>query len=411
MMDQEIILCLNTGSSSLKFDLYLMGVSFEKQLFHGEVERIGKSGGRLWVRDEDNRMLVDQQKGYPTHRAAVEELSQVAKNLELPFPSAIGHRVVHGGAEHSGPARVDAALLKDLRDLIPFAPLHLPTAIEVIETTTARFPGLPQVACFDTAFHRRMPEVAQRFPLREDLWNEGIRRFGFHGLSYEYIVSSLGPEAKGRMVIAHLGNGASLAAIKDGQPVDTTMGFTPSGGLMMGTRSGDLDPGVLIYLLSKEGYSAAQLEEAVNQRAGLLGVSGISSDMKELLDLRASQPAAARAVELFCYQLRKYIGAMAAALGGLETLVFTGGIGERGALIRKEVCEELRYLGVALDAKKNANNAPLISVPGSPCTVRVIPTQEDLMIARHTYSLVFSHLTRREGLQGGASWHRINKSA
>ena len=225
--------------------------------------------------------------------------------MGFPPPEAVGHRVVHGGPEHTAPERVEAPLLAELRRLVPFAPLHLPSAIQGIEAVAARFPGLPQVACFDTAFHRRMPEVAQRFPLARDLWHEGVRRYGFHGLSYEYIVATLGAAAQGRLVIAHLGNGASLAAVLNGQPLDTTMGFTPTGGVMMGTRSGDLDPGVLIHLMHAKGYNADQLDELVNHQAGLLGVSGLSPDMKTLLEQREREPHAAQAVELFCYQLRK----------------------------------------------------------------------------------------------------------
>jgi acetate kinase len=307
----------------------------------------------------------------------------------FPHPVAVGHRVVHGGPDHSSPERVEAPLLAELRRLVAFAPLHLPSAIQGIEAVTARFPGLPQVACFDTAFHRRMPELAQRFPLPHDLWDEGIRRYGFHGLSYEYIVASLGTAAQGRLMIAHLGNGASLAAVYNGRPLDTSMGFTPTGGIMMGTRSGDLDPGVIIHFMHDRGFEASQLDALVNQQAGLLGVSGLSPDMKTLLEQRRREPGAALAVDLFCYQLRKYIGALTAVLGGLDTLVFTGGIGERAAPVRWEVCQGLAYLGIALDPQQNAVHAEVISTLESVCTVRVVPTNEDLMIARHTRTLLF----------------------
>jgi acetate kinase len=265
---------------------------------------------------------------------------------------------------------------------------------------TARFPSLPQVACFDTAFHRPMPEVAQRFPLPRDLWHEGIRRYGFHGLSYEYIVATLGAAAHGRLMIAHLGNGASLAAVHHGQPLDTSMGLTPTGGVMMGTRSGDLDPGVLIHLMRAKSYDANQLDELVNHQAGLFGVSGLSPDMKTLLEQREREPHAAQAVELFCYQLRKHIGALTAVLGGLDTLVFTGGIGERAAPVRWEVCQGLGYLGIDLDPQQNAVHAEVISTPQSACTVRVVPTNEDLMIARHTRMLLFPTAETDEGPRG-----------
>jgi len=386
----HVILCFNSGSSSVKFALYRLEEVEEVRLAHGAVERIGLAGGHLWIRGTDNAALVDVHRDFPEHAAAAEGIFVAAKDLGFPPPVAVGHRVVHGGPDHTAPERVDALLLAALRRLVAFAPLHLPSAIQGIEAVATRFPGLPQVACFDTAFHRRMPEVAQRFPLPHDLWHEGIRRYGFHGLSYEYIVATLGAAAQGRLVIAHLGNGASLAAVHHGQPLDTTMGFTPTGGVMMGTRSGDLDPGVLVHLMHAKGYDVRQIEHLVNHQAGLLGVSGISPDMKTLLEQREREPHAAQAIELFCYQLRKHIGALTAVLGGLDILVFTGGIGERAAPVRWEVCRGLAHLGVDLDPQRNAVHADVISAPGSACMVRVIPTNEDLMIARHTRTLLVS---------------------
>jgi acetate kinase len=266
--------------------------------------------------------------------------------------------------------------------------LHLPGEIKGIDAVAEHYPGLSQVVCFDTAFHRRMPDVAQWLPIVRSLRHEGIHRYGFHGLSYEYIVSALGMNTKGRVIIAHLGSGASMAALNDGHPQDTTMGFSGLGGLMMGTRCGDLDPGVLLYLMDEKGYDARQLERLLYQRSGLIGVSGISSDMKTLLDQCATEPHAAEAIELFCYTARKYIGALSAVLGGLDTLVFTGGIGERAAPVRWSICDGLEYLGIKLDSKNNNANADTISITNSSCTVRVIPTNEDLMIARHTRSLL-----------------------
>jgi acetate kinase len=389
-LSQCVILCLNSGSSSLKFALYRVGDADELRLASGAVEYIGSSDGRLWIRGRDEKTLVDVRREFPTHNAAAAGVAESAGMLGLSKPDAAGHRVVHGGPHYTASTQVDGTLLSELRRLIPFAPLHLPSAIEGIEAVATRFPGLPQVACFDTAFHRRMPEVAQRLPLSRDLWDSGIRRYGFHGLSYEYIVATLGSAVRGRVVIAHLGNGASLAAVLDGQPMDTTMGFTPTGGLMMGTRSGDLDPGVLIHLMREKAYDARGLDELVNQQAGLLGVSGISPDMKTLLDQREREPHAAEAVQLFCYTLCKHIAALTAVLGGLDMLVFTGGIGERAASVREEVCGRLEYLGIELDESRNAANAGVISAPASACTVRVIPTDEDLMIARHTRALLFA---------------------
>jgi acetate kinase len=259
----------------------------------------------------------------------------------------------------------------------------------MIEAVAAHFPDLPQVACFDTAFHSRMPEVAQRFALPRELWQQGIKRYGFHGLSYEYIVGKLGPQLGRRAIIAHLGNGASMVALRDCIPMDTSMGLTPAGGFMMGTRSGDLDPGVLIHLM-KAGYTAEQLETLVDRQAGLLGVSGQTSDMKVLLQKSQADPAAMLAVQMFTYQARKFIGAFAAVLNGLDTLVFTGGIGERAALVRANICFGLEYLGVALDTSANGRNAEVISLPACRCTVRVIQTDEDLMIARHTRNAALS---------------------
>jgi len=391
------ILCLNSGSSSLKFALYQLGEEEEVRLAEGEVERIGLQGGHSWVRGLEKELLADVPDDFPDHQAAVQATFAALEMLNLPQPAAVGHRIVHGGSDHVAPERVNSRLLETLRGLVAFAPLHLPSEIQVIEAVVARFPGLPQVACFDTAFHRRMPEVAQRFPLPRNLWQEGLRRYGFHGLSYEYIVEVLGSAAQGRVIVAHLGNGASMAAVRGGQPLDTTMGFTPTGGFMMGTRSGDLDPGIMLYLINEKQYDARRLEQLVNHQAGLLGVSGISSDMKTLLEKRHSEPTAAQAVDMFCYQLRKHIGALAAVLGGLDTLVFTGGIGERAARVRWEVCQSLKYLGIYLDAQRNDAHADSISTPQSPCTVRVIPTNEELMIARHTRKLIFPSVRETAG--------------
>jgi acetate kinase len=387
---EHVILSVNSGSSSLKFALYCLGELEETRIAQGAVEDIGLPSGQLWIRSKSNDVLVDIRREFPEHTSAAQGVAEAAKNLGFPRPGAAGHRVVFGGADHSTAERVNASLLRELRELIPFAPLHLPSAIQGIDAVAARFPGLPQVACFDSAFHRRMPEVAQRLPLSHDLWDEGVRRFGFHGLSYEYIMSTLGARAQGRLVIAHLGNGASLAAVLNGRPLDTTMGLTPTGGLMMGTRSGDLDPGVLLYLMREKGLDHERLDHAVNGQAGLLGVSGISPDMKILLEQKEREPRAAQAVELFCYQLLKHIGAMTAVLGGLDTLVFTGGIGEHAAAVRWDVCQDLAYLGIRLDAERNSAHAEVISAPGSTCTVLVIPTNEDVMIARQTRALLFS---------------------
>jgi len=375
------VLCVNSGSSSLKLALY----EDEKRIASSTVEGIGLGEGRLTVRDASAQVLHDQPGAFPDAAAAFRSALGAAR---FPVPAAAGHRVVHGGADHTAPERVTPQLIAALRTLVPLAPLHLPAALDGIDAVSAHFPGLPQIACFDTAFHRRMPAVAQRLPLPRAIGAKGIQRYGFHGLSYEYVVATIGPATLGRAIIAHLGNGASLAAVRDGLPVDTTMGFTPTGGLMMGTRSGDLDPGVLVHLLAHEGFDAGAIECLVDHESGLLGVSGTTSDMKSLLETRATDPRAAEAVELFCYVLRKHIGAFAAVLGGIDTLVFTGGIGERAAPVREETCRGLEHLGIRIDRERNARHDPIVSAPGSACTVRTVRTDEDLMIAHHTRALL-----------------------
>lgn len=380
------ILCLNVGSSSLKFALFRMGGG-EALVARGAAEDIGVAEGRFWLHGQAGRTPAEAGR-LASYRDAVERIFTALQAHRVATPAAIGHRIVHGGMRWAQPQRVDESVIADLRQLIPLAPLHLPSELEVIQAATDHFPDVPQVVCFDTAFHRALPEVAQRLPLPRSLWDEGIRRYGFHGLSYEYVLGALGPSARGRTVIAHLGNGASLAAVKDGRPLDTTMGLTPIGGVMMGTRSGDLDPGVLLYLIREKGYDAERLDRVVQREAGLLGVSQISSDMKTLLQRRDQDARASEAIAMFCYSIRKSIGALAAVLGGLDTLVFTGGIGERAAAVRWEICEGLGHLGVVLDERSNAANGDTISAAGSRCTVRVVVTDEDLMIARHTKAIL-----------------------
>lgn len=388
METARTILSLNAGSSSRKFSLYRIAGGPESLLAEGAIEGIGTPDVRLWIRDGDKQPLASSE--ISAASGSLGEAFDALERLKLPAPDAIGHRLVHGGPDHLLPERITDGLLEELRRLIHFAPLHLPAAIRGIEEVTARYPNLPQVACFDTGFHRHMPEVAREFPLPRAMRSEGLRRYGFHGISYEYIMNVLGPAAPSRIVIAHLGNGASMAAVRDGKSVDTTMGFSPTGGFMMGTRTGDLDPGAIIYLLNQKHLDARGLERIVNYESGLLGVSGVSSDMKTLLERRASDPHAAHAIDMFCYQARKSIGALTAALGGIDLLVFTGGIGERASVVRAEICDGLGYLGVALDRARNDASLDVISETGWRSVVRVIPTNEDLMIARHTGSLIFS---------------------
>ncbi len=382
---ESAILCLNGGSSSLKFAVYRISGAAEKLVFSGGIEAIGAAGGKIWLRVGD-KTISEKKASFADYADAIKAMFAALEEQGVKDMAAVGHRIVHGGPHFTSPQRIDGKLLAVLTSLVPFAPLHLPSQIAMIEAVTARYPDLPQVACFDTAFHSGMPEVAKRFALPQELWDQGIKRYGFHGLSYEFVVGKMGEELGRRAIVAHLGNGSSMVALKDGAPMDTSMGLTPTGGFMMGTRSGDLDPGVMLYLMNK-GYTADRLEKVVNHQSGLTGVSGQSSEMKVLLEKRHIDPSAALAVKMFCYQVRKFIGAFAGVLGGLDTLVFTGGIGERAAAIRAETCAGLEYLDITLDPSANGQNVGVISSPSSRCVVRVIETDEDLMIARHTRSV------------------------
>ena len=390
--DGTRLLTINTGSSSLKAALYEMGQA-ERLDLAVQAERIGLPDSQIRITDAQGRPLLDQKREIQDHAAALQVLFDwLQEHMPGKKPDAVGHRIVHGGSRYSEPHLIDDELVHALQDLVPIDSNHLPQAIAAIQAVGRRYPSLPQVACFDTAFHRTMPRVAQMFALPRKYWDAGVVRYGFHGLSYEYIMQELRAQdssaARGRIVIAHLGNGASMAAVLDGRSVDTTMGFTPTGGLVMGTRTGDLDPGVLLYLLESRGMNPAALNGLVNRQSGLLGVSGMSADMHDLLGKAASDEHAAEAIDLFCYQAKKFLGAFAAVLGGLDTLVFTGGIGEHAASVRWRICEGLAFLGIALDKERNEAHGPIISRESGPVIVRVMKTNEDLMIARHTYRLV-----------------------
>jgi acetate kinase len=333
----------------------------------------------------------------PDHATAIrfvlDHLQQLGVANEI---SAIGHRVVMGGPHHTLPQPITPDLLQELHALCRIDPPHLPAALKTIEAAQKFRPGILQVACFDTSFHRTMPQVAQTYALPRALVESlGLIRYGFHGLSYEYVLSELRridpSAASGKVIIAHLGNGASMAAIREGLSVETTMGFTPAGGLVMSSRPGDLDPGLLVHLITEKALSAAELNDLIYKESGLRGVSDLSSDMQDLISARDHNPQAEQAIVLFCYQARKAIGALAAVLDGVETLIFTGGIGENAALIRARVCENLSYLGLGVDDAKNADHADVISMPQSRVTIRVIKTHEELMIARHTRALLKSN--------------------
>jgi acetate kinase len=341
------VLALNSGSSSLKFGLYGVGASDVTVLQSGDVET----------------------KSADDTQHAVAGIAKRLTDAGMPAPAAVGHRVVHGGPQLRRHCLIDEAVIGQLESATAFAPLHIPPALSIIRYASEHFPGLPQVACFDTAFHTTLPEVARTLPIARELRAQGIERYGFHGLSCESIVQQLGRDLPDRLVIAHLGNGASITAVKAGRSIDTSMGLTPTGGVIMGTRSGDLDPGILVYLAREKGFDAARLEALVDHKSGLQGISGLSSDMRLLRQAAPSNPDARLAIEMFCYSVRKQVAAMIAALGGADRIVFTGGIGEHDAEARAKICDGLSWIDVR---------------------VSVLPSQEDEQIARHVRTLIAS---------------------
>ena len=390
--DLPCILTINGGSSSIKFALYRVDEPLQRRLY-GKVDRIGLSGTNLTFHGPDGKPQPGLDFVASDHKSAANFLIDwLEKRDGFTSIVAAGHRVVHG-MKHTAPELVSQELLDELHRIRPYDPEHLPREIELIETFRQRYPKLPQVACFDTAFHRTMPRVAKLLPIPRRFDAKGIQRYGFHGLSYAYLMEELthlgDPAASnGRVILAHLGNGASMAAVRDGKSIDTSMGFTPTAGLVMSTRTGDLDPGLAPYLERTEQLSTKQFYEMVNHESGLLGISEISSDMRDLLACEAHDVRAAEAVELFCYQARKWIGAYAAALGGLDTLVFAGGIGENAPVIRARICAGLEFLGIEIDAKRNAANAGVISAAAGRVAVRVIHTDEELTIARSVCKVI-----------------------
>jgi len=386
---RDAILVLNAGSSSVKFCLYERGTA--RAVLRGQVQGIGQTP-RVAIQGADGAALVDEACSAATsHAAAVDAIMQaIAHHAADCRLRAAGHRVVHGGATYAAPVRVTPHVLADLRALVPLAPLHQPHNIAAIAALAAALPALPQVACFDTAFHRTQPEVAQAIALPSVITSRGVRRYGFHGLSYEYVAEALSTldaaAARGRTIVAHLGNGASMCAIQAGRSIATSMGFTPLDGLVMGTRAGSLDPGVVLYLLSTGGLDLPAVEHLLYHEAGLLGVSGLSSDMRTLL--ASADPSAQAAVELFCYRAVREIGSLAAALGGVDALVFTGGIGEHAAAVRARIVRAIEWLGTELDEEANERHGPCISARGSRVRAWVVPTDEERMILRHTERLL-----------------------
>lgn len=404
MAAHDTILVINCGSSSIKFAVFSAGGNLHR-IMSGEAGGIGTGAGSLRIRDAGGGTPQRSSALFSDHKTALAEVVRaVAKRSDTARILAVGHRVVHGGEECDCPVEVTPALEERLRKLAPLAPLHLPHNLSGIAAARELHPGLPQIACFDTAFHRTLPRLATLLPLPRDLRESGIRRYGFHGLSYEYVVADL--RARGidlereRIIIAHLGNGASMCALLHGRSVETTMGFSTLAGLMMGTRCGDLDPGVVLYLLSERGLGHEQIEALLYQRSGLLGVSGTTSDMRELLSNQSSRDAR-EAVDLFCYRARQHLVALTAALSGLDRIVFTGGIGANAPEVRRRILSGLSYLGVALYDTANSANAAVISERSARVAVEVLASDEELMIARHVMSLRDGRTSAPEGSRDG----------
>ena len=386
---EQNILTINGGSSSIKFAVFSVGAANRSPVMKltGQIERIGMHDPVFSVQGADQREHFTRPIDAKDHVIAVKVLMDWIEAHEKDGLFAVGHRIVHGGPNYYEPQQLTPALMDELRRLTPLDPEHLPEEILLMDAFHHRFPHLPQIACFDTAFHHDLPRVARLLPIPRRYETEGVRRYGFHGLSYEFLMGELNriegaDAARGRIILAHLGNGASLAAVHDGKPIDTSMGFTPASGVMMGTRSGDIDPGLVWFLARTEGMDAAQFNEMVNAKSGMLGISETSADMRDLLQREVEDPRAAEAVDLFCYQIRKCVGAFVAALGGLDTLVFAGGIGEKSPSVRKRICTGLGFLGIELDPLRNEANVDLISSHSARVKVRVIPTNEELVIAR-----------------------------
>jgi acetate kinase len=394
-----VIAVLNCGSSSVKYALFA-SVEDGERLLSGAVEHIGTSDGRFWARGADGASLFDDARDVPDAEAA---LTLILDELDRLSPAgdvaAVGHRVVHGGPEHDTPTAVGAGLVDELRELVPLAPLHLPHNLAGIEAVARRRPHVPQYACFDTAFHHGLPRAAYLSGLPRELEREGIHKYGYHGLSYEHALEDIRRHegeaaAHTRLIVAHLGNGASMAAIHQGRSMDTTMGFSPLDGLLMGTRCGNLDPGILLHLLMHKGVSPEALQTLLYERSGLLGVSGVSRNMQELLE-REDLPAVADAIALFCYRVRYHLGGLAAALGGLDCLVFTGGMGARSATIRERICTGLGHFGITLDPARNGDGERVVSAPESAVTVLAFEADEEAVIARHVRRLRSINTTPR----------------
>jgi len=378
----DAILSVNSGSSTLKFGLFVNDGADERPLATGAADGIGKPAGKLEILNSDGAILHSDETPIESQQVAATRIGATLRKLGFPEPIAIGHRIVHGGPRLRDHTRITPDVIAALEAAVHFAPVHIPTALVLIRHVSEIFPDMPQFACFDTAFHKTLPEKAYHYPLPRKYLEQGVQRYGFHGLSYASIVHQLGSDLKPRTVVAHLGNGASLAAIRDGKSIDTSMGLTPTGGIPMSTRTGDLDPGVLLYIRRTEGLSGDDLENLLNHQSGLQALGG-SNDMRELQKSAANgSEAAALAIDIFCTAIAKTVAAFAVSLGGLEMLVFAGGIGEHSAQVRIGVCERLALLGVGLDATRNAASEPILSTGSSHVVVRIVPAQEEIQMAR-----------------------------
>ena len=391
------VLVLNSGSSSIKFSLYEAGDGARTRLFEGAVDGIGTDLGKFWIKDASGKKLVDQTPALPTRAVAFQLVADALHSDDFPAPVAIGHRMVSGGPTVQENQLITPALIDEMESYTAFAPLHTPIAVYIMREALRLFPGTPNFVILDTYFHRTMPEVAKHMPIPAEYASMGVQRYGAHGISYESIVFQLQQDVPQRLIVAHLGNGASISAIRNGKCLDTSMGLTPTGGIISGTRTGDIDPGVLLFILRKiaektdDATAAAdQLEIVASKKAGLLGVSELSNDMRDLRDAIKDGNAKARlAVDKFVWTIQKWIGSYFAELGGLDMLVFTGGIGENDMATRAEVCKGLEALGIVIDAEKNnVRGMATISAENSPVTVRVIPPAEDLIIVNHVVRLL-----------------------
>jgi acetate kinase len=386
-MSGKSVLVINSGSSSLKFGLFESAGGEIRSLVRGAADGIGSDLGKVSLQSAEGNVLYDEPHAVRDQAHALELVAAQLSAQGLPAATAVGHRIVHGGPALREHQKITPLVLEQLEAAAHFAPLHVPAAVALIREAQRLFPGVPQFACFDTAFHRSLPEAAARFALPEKFWKDGVRRYGFHGLSCESILHTLGAARPARLIVAHLGNGASITAIANGCSVDTTMGLTPTGGIIMGTRCGDLDPGVLLYILRSNGNNVAELEDLLDRRSGLLGISGKSRDMRELHQ-GSGDPRVRLAIEMFARSAKKAIAAFAAILGGLDLLVFTGGIGEHDAAVRAEICEGLQCFGLRLDEPANQRGLENISSAQSQVLVRVLPSEEEIQIARHAYRLL-----------------------